>query len=48
VASGLTDRAFERCCQVEDSDAFEIVAVIQTRNEGEVVGLDERRGIGGE
>lgn len=42
-ASGLSNKAFERYCQVENNDAFEVVTEIR-RKKGEVVSLGEYRG----
>jgi hypothetical protein len=36
-ASGLTNKAFERYCQVEDKDAYEVVTEIRKKKKGEVV-----------
>ncbi len=38
-ASGLTNKAFERYCQVENNDAFEVVTEIRKRKMGEVIPL---------
>jgi len=43
VASGLTNKAFERYCQVENSDAFEVVTEIRRKKKGKVIRMDERR-----
>ncbi len=42
-ASGLSNKAFERYCQVENSDAFEVVSEIR-KKKGEVVLLGGHRG----
>lgn len=42
-ASGLTNKAFERYCQTENADAFEVVTEIRKRKKGEVVSMEERR-----
>jgi len=36
-ASGLTNKAFDRYCQVENTDAYEVVREIRERKKGEVV-----------
>jgi hypothetical protein len=36
-ASGLTNKAFERYCQVENTDAFEVVTEIRKRKKGKIM-----------
>ena len=41
-ASGLTNKAFDRYCQVESSDAFEVVTEIRRKKKGEVIPIRRR------
>jgi len=42
-ASGLTNKAFERYCQVEEKGAFETVSAIHKKMAGKVVRLRKKR-----
>jgi hypothetical protein len=42
-ASGLTNKAFERYCQVENSDAFEVVTEILKTKKAKVINLNVKR-----